>query len=492
MSGGSKKNKNALKKAKQRARRAAGVGMESYEIAMHSDYAMELPDEDTPSGEGQGSPHIPMGSTKSADINPRQVQLWSRVARFQTPRSIYTHSAPASVGPSPQYKTTEQGSELPSSLPYPEVTSQVSEMPDDIRKERRAEKSRCTQADSIESDDLKKAAAHSLKDLPNDRENSEQPPTTWVDGNIKAAYETLGCERAARKDSEEFNRRHAALRRVLKSLTNLRVAEDGQMAQDEYQKMLAKKQEKEYIQEAARIDAVTAQAQRRRTASPTLSRSLERAEQEVQDLEKLAVSQRMALESKKSNRSGETSSTQGRSVKVPGPRTSSTKVSSTSEQIDGTAAQGHTVSRSRVTPTIVGSDTSRQQSSVRQFLAPKSGASVISKESDVSVTDESSPRHGLYDRIVLQRVRGEEIAAKGWSGLKDQGIGWDAQGQAFELKSAPSCGSLVGTMGGTRRAESHEFCRVVYTKEKRKLFGETYKAVEEQSDRQILHPTGDR
>ncbi|KAJ7147093.1 hypothetical protein C8R43DRAFT_953289 [Mycena crocata] len=508
MGGGSRKNKNATKKAKKLARKVGEASMAVYDIAMHSDYAMEPvpPDEEPPSVVGRESSPISVrsrenagsmktassvvGQTESSSLPPLTPSVSGGRRRQPSPgplgvegtpysysnthERLQTQSAPASVGPSPQYKINDHGSELPSSSPYPEPSSQVSEMPEAQRLERRAEKSRRARADSIESDDLKKAVARSMKDIPNSREQSELPPTTWVDGNIKAAYETLGRERAVHEDTEEFNKRHAALRRALKSLTDLRVAEDGQMAQEVYEKMLAEEQKAEYIQEAARIDASTARASRPPAPSPTPSRSMEREEKQVRELEKIAASQRAALESKKSSRSGDTSSTQGRAAKVPLPPTATSKTSSKPTRSEGSESRPTTTTQSSVVRGV-----HRGGSNVRQFLTPKSALSAAGKQSETSVANSASPKHGWYDRIVLQRVRGEEIAAKGWSGLKDQGIGWDEHGQAFELRSAPSRGSSVGTMGGTRRMESQElgtpFAESSISKKKETLMGRPMK-----------------
>ncbi|KAJ7724570.1 hypothetical protein DFH07DRAFT_783246 [Mycena maculata] len=44
-----------------------------------------------------------------------------------------------------------------------------------------------------------------------------------------------------------------------------------------------------------------------------------------------------------------------------------------------------------------------------------------------------------------------ELASQGVTNFEDQGINWDANGQRFEARSAPSKGRLVGTFKGTRK-----------------------------------------
>ncbi|KAJ7711063.1 hypothetical protein B0H16DRAFT_1480614 [Mycena metata] len=71
-------------------------------------------------------------------------------------------------------------------------------------------------------------------------------------------------------------------------------------------------------------------------------------------------------------------------------------------------------------------------------------------DSDVECVPPPRITHTFQDRVVLQKYRREELAAKGESGVPDQGVDWDKKGKPFEVRSAMSRGSSVGTRGGKR------------------------------------------
>ncbi|KAJ7111052.1 hypothetical protein C8R44DRAFT_883491 [Mycena epipterygia] len=56
--------------------------------------------------------------------------------------------------------------------------------------------------------------------------------------------------------------------------------------------------------------------------------------------------------------------------------------------------------------------------------------------------------HTFRDRVILQRMRLQDLMKAGKSATLDQGISWDKDGNPFEVGPAPSRGSSVGTRGG--------------------------------------------
>ncbi|KAJ7111384.1 hypothetical protein C8R44DRAFT_742504 [Mycena epipterygia] len=88
-------------------------------------------------------------------------------------------------------------------------------------------------------------------------------------------------------------------------------------------------------------------------------------------------------------------------------------------------------------------------SSVRDALGSKPGSE------RVHTLEESSPEvvperitHTFRDRVILQRMRLQDLMKTGRSSTADQGISWDEDGKPYEVGPAPSRGSSVGTKGG--------------------------------------------
>ncbi|KAJ7224420.1 hypothetical protein GGX14DRAFT_557298 [Mycena pura] len=75
----------------------------------------------------------------------------------------------------------------------------------------------------------------------------------------------------------------------------------------------------------------------------------------------------------------------------------------------------------------------------------------------VGASDEHSSNvklkiHSFNDRVILQRIRLQDLMKDGHSRYPDQGIDWDKNHKPFEVGSAPERGSSVGTCGGQKAA----------------------------------------
>ncbi|KAJ7165259.1 hypothetical protein C8R46DRAFT_1220392 [Mycena filopes] len=224
--------------------------------------------------------------------------------------------------------------------------------------------------------------------------------TLWDDHNLKAAREELARKRAIHENSEEFMKRHAAWQRSERILRKGREQDDFGFAND-------------LAAEWAQMDADQELAQK------LLDEDRARLDRQRRKFEK--------TKEKLERRFGDKVS--------KNPSTTNPK----QEPRSSPAIPTTTTPASRPRPTPKATSAPKSASAHRDAPAP---------------TTEAMPRqtHTFRDRVVLQRYRREEITMKGFSGIEDQGIEWDDEGQLYDAGPAPSRGSSVGTRGGRRSA----------------------------------------
>ncbi|KAJ7661566.1 hypothetical protein DFH06DRAFT_1129647 [Mycena polygramma] len=279
------------------------------------------------------------------------------------------------------------------------------------RAQRKAEKGRRNRADSIESAELREAAARSLKDQQASAgatEDEEARPHVWDDENIRAAHAALARERQEHEKSEEFRKRHAAFMRNEQLLKSLRVEEDRQYAAD--------------------VQAQIAQMDADRELAEELSQnniSLERRRARLQQAQLAMAEEAAAIEAIDSRRKEVAESL------------------CSAEEVLAEYVARHKSRQAKVV--TVDSDTDTSESNTLEYLKHSSG---IRKT------------HTFADRVTIQRYRLAELAQNGESGIPDQGISWDAAGKAYETHPARSRGSSVGTLGGKHRKSGASRVRV--------------------------------
>ncbi|KAJ7606543.1 hypothetical protein DFH06DRAFT_1149868 [Mycena polygramma] len=271
-------------------------------------------------------------------------------------------------------------------------------MSEETRKQRKAEKGRRNRADSIESTELREAAARSLKDQQDNAAAEEDArPHVWDDENIRAAHAALARERQLNEQSDDFHKRHAAFLRNEKVLKSLRVEEDRQYAADVQAQIAQMDADRELAEEVSKQNNI----------------SLERRRARLQQAQLAMAEEAAAIEAIDSRRKGAAES-----------------LCSAEEVIEEYLARQKTRTAKRV---HVESDTNTSDSNTAEYLKHSSGL---------------RKTHTFQDRVTIQRYRTAELAEYGESGIPDQGISWDAAGNAFETHSARSRGSSVGTLGG--------------------------------------------
>ncbi|KAJ6589861.1 hypothetical protein DFH09DRAFT_1074367 [Mycena vulgaris] len=304
-------------------------------------------------------------------------------------------------------------------------------LPDEIRQARRQEKQRRNRADSIESAEMRMAAARSLADAqPSINEDENPRPNTWDKGALQAAYDTLERERAMRANAVAFKRRQAELDRAERRLHGIRVEEDYQFAADMAALAVLEASNLEYAQEIDREQRLNNQKVQERAEQAR--RYADREEADAARLEQQAAEKRAAAElcrreatdsiagsiRSRDSRHGEGPMKQmERSVRPP--PSSNTKV---------VVTPSHTPSSPRVSTSVGGP----------------------------TIPQGIRPTHELYDRIILQRYRQDEINNGVKTNLKDQGIAWDPKGRPYESGDAPSRGSSMGTRGGKFATSSRD------------------------------------
>ncbi|KAJ7098432.1 hypothetical protein C8R44DRAFT_889055 [Mycena epipterygia] len=296
--------------------------------------------------------------------------------------------------------------------------------------------------DSIESFELKEAAKLSLKEHPTEHDEEADPRVTW-DANIEAAREALARARGDRETPEEFQRRCEALQHSEQRLREIRVDEDGELAQDLFEQELEDAANRAY---AEALDREERENEMRLSANVKVAqRATEREEAEAADLEKRAAAKRREAEGHKQiivdYLEREASRTREKSVDIEQKRVAHSRASSRvgSVRIDS--------------PKIMERDTTIPQVDI--VLTP-----VLPKWKNKTKTPVAAPAgntrvtHNWYDRIVLQHIRQSDIDVTGVSGIPDMNVAWDNQGIAYETGPAPSRGSSAHP----REQEEARYC----------------------------------
>ncbi|KAJ6589859.1 hypothetical protein DFH09DRAFT_1074365 [Mycena vulgaris] len=313
-------------------------------------------------------------------------------------------------------ESVERQNAQPSSSPYPvSNVSQVygghnggdsetpSSMTDARRAERRQEKQRRNHADSIESAELRLAAAQSMAEVQPLADNEERPrPNQWDAQALRTAYAALNRERELHDNSEEFKQRRAAWERMERNLKGMRVEEDHELAVDMAVQDALEAADRAYAEELNREE--------RPAHRESLSNDMEREEAEASALEGLAAAKRAAIQTRRHS------------------------------QARGSAESGYQNKDD---------DHSRHTRATSNAKAGKplpAPTNIHNRQKDSTTSARSA--HEWYDRIVLQRYRLAELKNGGSSRIKDQGIDWDKEGQSFEVRAPPSRGSSIGTLGG--------------------------------------------
>ncbi|KAJ7649192.1 hypothetical protein B0H17DRAFT_1147823 [Mycena rosella] len=196
-----------------------------------------------------------------------------------TPKSVSSGSAHSSA--------------LPSSSPYPVSTgSPVLDNLDTATarscRQRSKGKEQRNRADSIESAELREAAARSMADRPAASDAGSQPHhNTWDDKNVRMAAAVLARKRGDNESPTEYRRRVAAWKRNDKHLRNLREADDHDMAEAILAQELQEQEDRELAEEIQQNEEREAIVAREHEAATR--RLLEREEAEASALEKHAA-----------------------------------------------------------------------------------------------------------------------------------------------------------------------------------------------------------
>ncbi|KAJ7683175.1 hypothetical protein B0H17DRAFT_1228352 [Mycena rosella] len=205
----------------------------------------------------------------------------SRPGRASTEfvHAVIPPSPPAQRAEKPAPKSVSSGSArssaLPSSSPYPMSKG----------KERR------NRADSIESAELREAAARSLADMPSASDAGSQPRrNNWDDKNVRMAAAALARERGENESPTDYRRRVAAWKRNDNQLRTLREADDREMAETLLVQELQEQADRELAEEIQQKEEREAVVIREREAATR--RLLERKEAEASALEKHAAEKR--------------------------------------------------------------------------------------------------------------------------------------------------------------------------------------------------------
>ncbi|KAJ7094856.1 hypothetical protein C8R44DRAFT_749431 [Mycena epipterygia] len=322
------------------------------------------------------------------------------------------------------------------------MSTEVDKFTLEERNERRAAKQRRNRTDSIESFELKEAAKLGLKEHPTEPDEEADPRVTW-DANIEAAREALARARGDGETPEEFQRRCEALQRSEQRLREIRVDEDGELAQDLFEQELEDAANRAY---AEALDREERENEMRLSANVKVAqRATEREEAKAADLEKRAAAKRREAEGHKQiivdYLEREALRTREKSVDIEQKRVAHSRASSRvgSVRIDS--------------PKIIEWDTTIPQVDI--VLTP-----VLPKRKNKTKTPVAAPAgntrvtHNWYDRIVLQHIQQSDIEATGVSGIPDMNVAWDNQGIAYETEPAPSRGSSAHP----REQEEAQYC----------------------------------
>ncbi|KAJ6583870.1 hypothetical protein DFH09DRAFT_1075497 [Mycena vulgaris] len=307
----------------------------------------------------------------------------------------------------------------PSSSPYPvSNVSQVygghdggdsetpSSMTDARRAERRQEKQRRNCADSIESAELRLAAAQSMAEVQPPADDEERPrPNQWDAQALRTAYAALNRERELHDNSEEFKQHRAAWERMERNLKGMHVEEDHELAVDMAVQDALEAADRAYAEELDREERL---AHRK-----SLSNDMECEEAEASALERLAATKRAAIQTH---------------------RHSQSRASAES------GYQNKDDDHSRHT---------RATSNAKAGKPLPAPTNIHNRQKDPTTSARSA--HEWYDQIVLQQYRLAELKNRGSSHIKDQGIDWDKEGRPFEVRAPPSRGSSIGMLGGPVR-----------------------------------------
>lgn len=197
--------------------------------------------------------------------------------------------------------------DLPSSSPYPASAEahETRSLPEQERQEKREGKQRRNRADSIESAELRIAAAKSMQeapawsgDEPPADDESDVRPNLWDDGNVRAAMAASAREREVFENSAEFNHRRAAYARSERQLKRLREKDDEAYAlQVASEDAVAVNDHKLALEFAAREQRLGAQLHARAAADERESQrqaadNMSRAMAEAIELERRAAAHR--------------------------------------------------------------------------------------------------------------------------------------------------------------------------------------------------------
>ncbi|KAJ7123772.1 hypothetical protein C8R44DRAFT_735398 [Mycena epipterygia] len=237
-------------------------------------------------------------------------------------------------------------------------------------------------------------------------------PNQWDDNNWRVAEAAIAREREMFSDPVLYQQRHANFLANEARLQNLRVDDDRLFAEQ----LLA--QDVAVVDDHALAQQIAREEEDLRTLScEILTSTLEVEQQEART--------RALLEAARLQRE-----TSERSRRELAAKQVIEKLA-TSAMVE---LQNRTASRS---------------ASVRPDIVP--GASAT----PAPITGESHPErsveqitHTFRDRVILQRMRLQDLMTTGKSSTVDQGISWDKEGKPYELGPAPSRGSSVGTRGG--------------------------------------------
>ncbi|KAJ7663467.1 hypothetical protein B0H17DRAFT_1144109, partial [Mycena rosella] len=352
------------------------------------------------------------------DVRPHESAPQSRpgCASIEFVHAVIPPSPPAQRTEKSAPKSVSNGSArssvLTSSSPYPVSTgSPVLVNLESALARSRGQmskgKERRDRADSIESAELREAAARSLADIPAESDAGSQPRrSNWDDHNVRLAAAALARERGENESPTEYRRRIAAWKRNDNHLRTLREADDREMAEDLLVQELQEQADRELAEEIQQQEEQEARAARKRDAATR--RLLEHEEAEISAMEKHAAEKRADTDRRRN-------------------------ILNQYVEEKRSSARARSIARSS------GSDSQSTVKSVRPFLAPRP-----SEDGRNNPTPRERVVHTLADRIILQRMRYLAIANGEDTTIPDQNIDWDEKGVPYAKGSAPSRGSSVG------------------------------------------------
>ncbi|KAJ7084098.1 hypothetical protein C8R44DRAFT_753218 [Mycena epipterygia] len=285
------------------------------------------------------------------------------------------------------------------------------------KRARRRGKARASEHSTSRHGDRRSEKAGSTTTFSPEREevdDDDRRPNGWDESTRKAAEDAISREREMFANPELYRQRRESYLAQERRMREIRVLDDHRFAAD----LLAQEIEAEHDHLLAK--KLAQEEQQLRELALSVQRSAKAAADQEARTRKLEDAARLQRESSERTK-------RVLAAEQLREREAASAIAAVQAQRRATTAGGRTPSRISV-------------------------ASSVHKESannaDPVVSGTTRVTHTFRDRVILQRMRLQDLMKAGKSATLDQGISWDKDGNPFEVGPAPSRGSSVGTRGG--------------------------------------------